>query len=975
MNDTTARSTPSSTSAPFDTWAVLDFWLRRWHWLTAWTILLGLAGAYIATLAFKKSYTASAQLIHYAPTAADDTYHPRDIAAPSLIVMLQSPELFEKVGSEQKPAITAKQLARRLSITLDRNNDVASVTATGSDRDATVGLVNDFSKAVISYTQGMQKQEATEATSSIKQQLAAVEKELADARAQVPPESAGTVAAMSKIDATDTDPAPAMPSDLPQRLQTARDQLDELRLKYTDIHPDVVAAQARVNSLEEAAKRAAAAAAKNPAKARTSATQAAPSLAMMGRATPEEVAMSERLRSLEANRATLISRQRAIEPFLNAPPGYFSVLMPAAPVRTLEERHRLEMLLCGLLGAFFGFVGSAGQILFSEFVDNRLKTRADVRRVTGLPLLATLGDLKRLSQSEQDQWAFRAWTALQSRLSLTPNHGMVCGITSAHSGDGRSTWVELLARAASACGFRVLTITAQPSPAIAAELARREKLPVPPVPPPEAESSDKTLAINSNVLTSPAQISERLSGTDATPMVKIPLPGWVWNLDRRKQWQTALDVWRNIENVVIFVELPPASVSETVLLAENVPNLLWLVDSNKSDAAETHNELETLRHARCNLVGAVLNRERSMPLRGRFSRWLGATAFVALFGALLLSTPTPAMAGPAIVGNDAETGVTPAPAEPPAASGSFSQTDASKRAAWQQKLTLGPGDVLSFHIFGSPELTREEVPIGPDGRVSYLEAEGVMAAGLTVDELRDRLNSELGKFRRAPQCYVTPVAYKSKKYYMLGTVMLKGTYTLDRPTTVIEAVARARGFESGMAAGEVTSNTDFAHGFIARDGKRLPVDLDALFVRGDLSQNVALEPDDYLYFPPGGSGQVYVLGEVQSPGAAPCNADSNVISVVSARGGFTQKAWSRRVLVIRGSLDHPQTFRVDIGNALAGEAANVALQPGDLIYVSARPWWRAEDLLDRAASAWVESAVITWTGIHASPGGSVISTP
>ena len=32
---------------------------------------------------------------------------------------------------------------------------------------------------------------------------------------------------------------------------------------------------------------------------------------------------------------------------------------------------------------------------------------------------------------------------------------------------------------------------------------------------------------------------------------------------------------------------------------------------------------------------------------------------------------------------------------------------------WQQRLTLGPGDVLSFHLFGSPELTREEVPIGP----------------------------------------------------------------------------------------------------------------------------------------------------------------------------------------------------------------------------------------------------------------------
>ena len=44
----------------------------------------------------------------------------------------------------------------------------------------------------------------------------------------------------------------------------------------------------------------------------------------------------------------------------------------------------------------------------------------------------------------------------------------------------------------------------------------------------------------------------------------------------------------------VSIELPPASVAETVLLAENVPNLLWLVDSNRSDATETHRDLETL---------------------------------------------------------------------------------------------------------------------------------------------------------------------------------------------------------------------------------------------------------------------------------------------------------------------------------------------------------------------------------------------
>ena len=68
-------------------------------------------------------------------------------------------------------------------------------------------------------------------------------------------------------------------------------------------------------------------------------------------------------------------------------------------------------------------------------------------------------------------------------------------------------------------------------------------------------------------------MTERLEKPDAQPFVHIPLPGWVWDLKRRKQWQAALKHWSGIENIAIFVELPPASVPEAVLLAENLPNL------------------------------------------------------------------------------------------------------------------------------------------------------------------------------------------------------------------------------------------------------------------------------------------------------------------------------------------------------------------------------------------------------------------
>jgi protein involved in polysaccharide export with SLBB domain len=397
------------------------------------------------------------------------------------------------------------------------------------------------------------------------------------------------------------------------------------------------------------------------------------------------------------------------------------------------------------------------------------------------------------------------------------------------------------------------------------------------------------------------------------------------------------------------VELPPASVAETVLLAENVPNLVWLVDSNRSDAAETHSDLETLRDARCNLVGAVLNRERAAPVRGRFGRWLGSSA-AALFLGLGLAWPAPKMSA--------------------AAPAAFSVVDPAKRADWQQRLTLGPGDVLNFHLFGAPELTRENVPIGPDGRISYLEAEDLAVAGLTVDEVRDRLNTELGKYRRSPQAFVTPRSYSSKRYYVLGTVVQKGVFQLDRPMTIVEAVARSRGFETTISRGNLIETTDFGRSSLARKGERVPVDFEKLFLHGDLSQNIALEPGDYLNFPAAASGSIHVLGEVRSSGAVPFDPDTSVLSAVASRGGFTERAWTKHVLVVRNSQQRPEAFKVDARGALAGTAPNFALQPGDIVYVNNRPWIRAEELLDRATSAFVEAAVLSWTGVHVGLGGS-----
>ena len=160
---------------------------------------------------------------------------------------------------------------------------------------------------------------------------------------------------------------------------------------------------------------------------------------------------------------------------------------------------------------------------------------------------------------------------------------------------------------------------------------------------------------------------------------------------------------------------------------------------------------------------------------------------------------------------------------------------------------------------------------------------------------------------------------------------------------------------------------DLPRSFLIRQRQRVPVDFEKLFLRGDLSQNILLEPNDFLYFPSAIANEIYVLGAVKGAGAQGLTSRATVLSVITLAGGFTENAYQQRVLVVRGSLDQPQRFIVNTSDTLAGKSKDFLLQPRDIIYVADRPWTRAEDLGDMAASAFIQTMVTVWTGGNIGP--------
>jgi protein involved in polysaccharide export with SLBB domain len=262
---------------------------------------------------------------------------------------------------------------------------------------------------------------------------------------------------------------------------------------------------------------------------------------------------------------------------------------------------------------------------------------------------------------------------------------------------------------------------------------------------------------------------------------------------------------------------------------------------------------------------------------------------------------------------------------------------------------------------GNRDLERTEVPIGPDGRIGFLQAHDVMAAGLTVDELRLKLDQALSKYYQNPRTIVTPVAFHSKKYIVLGAVGNRGVYTFDRPLSVIEALARAGGLQTGLYGRDTVELADLGRSFLVRNGQRVPVDFERLFEHGDLSQNVPLEPDDFLYVAQASANEIYVLGQVMAPGVAAFLPRSTTMSAIAACGGFSPDAFRSRVLVVRGSLTRPETFVVNAADILSAKKPDFRLQARDIVYVSKSPWVKAEEVLDTVATAFIQGFVVNTT--------------
>ena len=174
---------------------------------------------------------------------------------------------------------------------------------------------------------------------------------------------------------------------------------------------------------------------------------------------------------------------------------------------------------------------------------------------------------------------------------------------------------------------------------------------------------------------------------------------------------------------------------------------------------------------------------------------------------------------------------------------------ADTKLTWSAKAShndykIGAGDILEITIWKEPDLSREEVLVRTDGKISFPLLNDVQAAGLTPLEMKGNMETGLKEFISTPFVTITVTSPDSQRIYILGEVLNTGEYPLTKNLTVLQAFALAGGFTEWASKKEII--------LMRKEGgkeKIYRINYKNIIKGKELSQNLKLKADDTIIVP------------------------------------------------------------------------------------------------------------------------------
>jgi polysaccharide export outer membrane protein len=232
----------------------------------------------------------------------------------------------------------------------------------------------------------------------------------------------------------------------------------------------------------------------------------------------------------------------------------------------------------------------------------------------------------------------------------------------------------------------------------------------------------------------------------------------------------------------------------------------------------------------------------------------------------------------------------------------------------------------------------------------------IAVAGVSLEEAEALLQERLRRYDRFGIVSLTVAEPAGHRVSVLGAVAKPGTYILSGPTRVADLLAMAGGVQRAEGEAETVELGDLEAARMLRAGEPLPISLPRAFA-GDPRHNVPLAPGDVLFVPALQGAAVRVLGEVKQPRLIPWRPGLRLSEVLAQAQGMSADADQADVRVVRGPLSAPRLYRASLEALIQGQATDVELARGDIVFVTKHWFASATDVIQRLLPLLVVSPV------------------
>ena len=124
----------------------------------------------------------------------------------------------------------------------------------------------------------------------------------------------------------------------------------------------------------------------------------------------------------------------------------------------------------------------------------------------------------------------------------------------------------------------------------------------------------------------------------------------------------------------------------------------------------------------------------------------------------------------------------------------YTTMDATASARSAESYRIGPYDIVNVSVFDEPQLSVTNAEVDSEGKLALPLLGQILASGLTTEQLSANVEQQLSPdYVKHPRVMVTVGTSEARKITVEGEVKDPGIYSIRGETTLLQAMALAKG--------------------------------------------------------------------------------------------------------------------------------------------------------------------------------------